>query len=42
MVHVGFAIRAVDEQEAECVFEYLEKIDELEELQIEKEAFQNN
>lgn len=42
LVHVGFAISKVDEQEAKWVFEYLEEIDELEELQSEKEAFQND
>ncbi len=42
LVHVGFAISKVDEQEAKRVFEYLEEIDELEELQSEKEAFQNH
>jgi len=42
LVHVGFAISKVDEKEAKRVFEYLEEIDELEELQSEKEAFQNH
>jgi len=32
IVHVGFAISKIDEQEALKVFEYLEKIGELEEL----------
>ncbi|MDP2653540.1 MAG: HypC/HybG/HupF family hydrogenase formation chaperone [Candidatus Omnitrophota bacterium] len=32
IVHVGFAISVVDEQEALLVFEYLKKMDELEEL----------
>ena len=42
LVHVGFAISKVDEQEAKRVFAYLEEIDELEELQSEKENFQND
>ncbi|MEW6127242.1 MAG: HypC/HybG/HupF family hydrogenase formation chaperone [Acidobacteriota bacterium] len=33
VVHVGFAISIVDEQEANQVFEYLKAIGELEELQ---------
>lgn len=33
VVHVGFAISIVDEQEAHQVFEYLKSIGELEELQ---------
>jgi hydrogenase expression/formation protein HypC len=32
MVHVGFAISVVDEAEARRVFEYLDQIDELQEL----------
>jgi hydrogenase expression/formation protein HypC len=32
LVHVGFAIATIDEAEAERVFEYLRKIDELGEL----------
>lgn len=32
IVHVGFAISIVDEQEARQVFEYLKEMDELEEL----------
>lgn len=32
MVHVGFAISMVDEQEAHKVFEYLKEMDELDEL----------
>lgn len=32
MVHVGFALSKVDEEEAKQVFTYLEKIDELEDL----------
>ena len=33
MVHVGFAISQVDEQEAGQVFEYLREMDELSELE---------
>lgn len=33
IVHVGFAISKVDEEEAHRVFEYLEEINELEELE---------
>ncbi len=32
VVHVGFAISKVDEEEAQQVFKYLEQIQELEEL----------
>ncbi|MGO9481693.1 MAG: HypC/HybG/HupF family hydrogenase formation chaperone [Candidatus Kryptoniota bacterium] len=32
IVHVGFAISILDEKEARQVFEYLDKIDELREL----------
>jgi hydrogenase expression/formation protein HypC len=32
VVHVGFAISLVDEEEAKQVFEYLRQIDELKEL----------
>jgi hydrogenase expression/formation protein HypC len=32
IVHVGFALSKVDEEEARQVFEYLKKIDELTEL----------
>jgi hydrogenase expression/formation protein HypC len=34
VVHVGFAISIVDEQEAAQVFAYLQEMDELNELQI--------
>jgi hydrogenase expression/formation protein HypC len=34
MVHVGFAISTVDEDEAAKVFEYLDQMDELQELAI--------
>jgi len=33
MVHVGFAISQIDEHEANKVFEYLKKIDELSEIE---------
>jgi hydrogenase expression/formation protein HypC len=33
VVHVGFAISLVDESEANTVFEYLRKMDELNELE---------
>jgi hydrogenase expression/formation protein HypC len=33
LVHVGFAISMVDEEEARQVFDYLEKLEELTELQ---------
>lgn len=33
MVHVGFAISQVDENEAKEVFEYLKNMDELDELE---------
>jgi hydrogenase expression/formation protein HypC len=32
LVHVGFALNLIDEQEAHKVFEYLEQMDELEEI----------
>jgi len=32
IVHVGFALNVVDEEEANQVFEYLQQMDELEEL----------
>lgn len=38
LVHVGFAISTVDENEAQQVFRYLEEIDALEELQEEPDA----
>ena len=34
VVHVGFAISKVDEEEAQQVFKYLEQMDELAELEI--------
>ncbi|KAB2904140.1 MAG: HypC/HybG/HupF family hydrogenase formation chaperone [Anaerolineae bacterium] len=36
IVHVGFAISTVDEEEANRVFEYLEQIGELEELKVDE------
>ena len=33
IVHVGFALQVVDEQEAQQVFRFLEQLDELDELQ---------
>lgn len=33
LVHVGFAISIVDQEEAHKVFDYLEQMDELKELQ---------
>jgi len=35
LVHVGFALSVVDEQEAARVFEYLQQMDELDELREE-------
>ncbi|MGB8988162.1 MAG: HypC/HybG/HupF family hydrogenase formation chaperone [Candidatus Sulfotelmatobacter sp.] len=34
LVHVGFALTVVDEQEAKRVFEALRELDQLEELQV--------
>lgn len=36
VVHVGFAISTVDEEEAQKVFKYLEEMDDLAELEIEQ------
>ena len=36
VVHVGFAISKVDEEEAAQVFAYLKEMDELDELEIEQ------
>jgi hydrogenase expression/formation protein HypC len=36
IVHVGFAISQVDEEEAMQVFEYLKEMDELAELEIQQ------
>jgi hydrogenase expression/formation protein HypC len=35
IVHVGFAISTVDQKEAEQVFEYLRRMDELGELEVD-------
>ena len=35
VVHVGFAISVVDEEEAKKVFQYLKEIDELREIETE-------
>ncbi len=40
IVHVGFAISRVDEEEARQVFEYLRQMEELSELEPEKAAGQ--
>lgn len=37
IVHVGFAISTVDEEEAARVFDYLREMGELEELEVKKE-----
>ena len=34
IVHVGFALSVVDEEEAQRTFEYLRQIDELQELEL--------
>ena len=34
LVHVGFAISVVDEDEAKKVFEYLEEMNELDEIEV--------
>lgn len=36
MVHVGFAISKVDEQQAQRVFAYLKQLDELHELEADR------
>ena len=36
IVHVGFALSLVDQEEAIKVFDYLKKMGELEELQVDK------
>jgi hydrogenase expression/formation protein HypC len=36
LVHVGFALTVVDEQEAKRVFEALRQLDQLEELQLQE------
>jgi len=42
VVHVGFAISQVDEQEAQQVFAYLERMDELTELNNANETIHND
>jgi hydrogenase expression/formation protein HypC len=42
IVHVGFAIGRLDEQEAQQVFEYLKQMDELTELKDATEAIHND
>ena len=42
LVHVGFAISTVDQQEAERVFEYLQQMDEVSELDDNAQAISNN
>jgi hydrogenase expression/formation protein HypC len=34
LVHVGFALNTIDEAEAQRVFEFLDKMDQLEELRV--------
>jgi hydrogenase expression/formation protein HypC len=36
IVHVGFALQVIDEQEARTVFEFLERMNELDELRQEE------
>lgn len=36
IVHVGFALSIVDEEEARYVFEFLEQMDDLDELEVEE------
>jgi hydrogenase expression/formation protein HypC len=38
IVHVGFAISRVDEEEAEAVFRYLERMEDLAELEVAQPA----
>jgi hydrogenase expression/formation protein HypC len=42
IVHVGFAIGRLDEEEAQQVFEYLKQMDELTELKDASEAIHND
>jgi hydrogenase expression/formation protein HypC len=37
IVHVGFALQVIDQQEAEQVFKFLGQMNELEELRLEQE-----
>jgi hydrogenase expression/formation protein HypC len=34
LVHVGFALSCIDESEAQMVFDFLEKMDQLDELKV--------
>ncbi len=42
IVHVGFALGRLDEQEAQQVFEYLKQMDELTELNNASQAIHND
>ncbi|HEX4412192.1 MAG TPA: HypC/HybG/HupF family hydrogenase formation chaperone [Lacipirellulaceae bacterium] len=37
LVHVGFALQVIDEDEAKLVFDFLESMNELDELQVSQE-----
>jgi hydrogenase expression/formation protein HypC len=37
LVHVGFALQVIDEEEAKFVFDFLERMHELDELQVAQE-----
>jgi hydrogenase expression/formation protein HypC len=39
LVHVGFALSRIDEEEAQQVFKYLEEMDELADLEEDQAAF---
>ena len=36
IVHVGFALQVIDEEEAKLVFEFLDRMNELDELRVEQ------
>ena len=38
LVHVGFALSCIDESEAQMVFDFLEKMDQLDELKVPSPA----
>jgi hydrogenase expression/formation protein HypC len=38
LVHVGFALACIDENEAQMVFDFLEKMDQLDELRVPSSA----
>lgn len=42
IVHAGFAISKIDEEEAKQIFQYLEQIDELEPNDLSQEEVQND